>query len=283
MYKKPFVMKRVGLTVSLACNLNCKLCGAYAPYITNRVFPSPEKLLEYTEKYFSIVDKVELFTVTGGEPLLYKQLPELLYGLLKFANQFEKMELITNGSLIPSDEVIKALKMFGEKFLRLYVDNYGEDLSPKVSEIVSKFQEYDLPYMVRNNNKDDKHCGGWVDFGVTGEKLQLSAEKNIELFSKCAYPQKLKFCFNIRDGLMTPCPAVFRRLSLGQKVDYSEYVNLMDDTLTDEQKRQKIDDIYNAKCFESCAYCNGLCDDSIRFIPAEQLTSEEIRQIRKSW
>lgn len=280
MDKKEFCMKRVGLTVSLACNLNCKLCGAYAPYILNRPFPQVGKLLEEVKKYFSIVDKVELFTVTGGEPLLYKQLPELLDGLLDYSNQFEKMELITNGTIVPNDDLVNVLKKYGDKFLRFYVDNYGNDLSPKVPEIIAKLNDHNLPTMVRNNNEEDKHCGGWVDFGITGEVLQPSTEKNIELFSKCAYPQKLKFCFNIRDGLMTPCPAVFRRLSLGHDVDYKEYINLNDNTLTIEQQRQKISYIYNAICFESCAYCTGLCDDSQRYTPAEQLTPEEIHQIR---
>ena len=48
-------------------------------------------------------------------------------------------------------------------------------------------------------------------------------------------------------------------------------LDLFDDTLSLEEQRKKIRSVLKGKSLKACAYCNGLCDNSPRFIPAEQL------------
>lgn len=276
-----FTMKRAGILISLICNLNCKLCAAYSPYNTKTVFPSIEELKEYIHRYFTLVDHIELFTVSGGEPLLYKQLPDFMEELLKYSNQIGRFEIITNGTIVPEEKLLNVVKKFKTTFSRFLVDNYGEGLSKKVDEIEDVLNNANIPFEVRNNNLEDMHCGGWVDFGSL-DKVIHSPDETFRVFSKCVQPKKLGFCFGITEGKLYPCAQVYRRICLGQNVSYGDYVDLMDDTLSIEEQRKKILNIYNAKCLETCAYCNGWNDDSPRFTPAEQLTAEEIRTIKAS-
>ncbi|MBD5116145.1 MAG: radical SAM protein [Ruminococcaceae bacterium] len=279
MKENKFTMERVGIAVSEVCNLNCRLCGAYSPYRKNNYFPPVDELCDYIKRYFSIVDYVDLFSVTGGEPLVYRQLPELMDYLLKYSDQYGKMEIYTNGTTVPSTELLQILKKYGSKFRRFVIDNYGENLSKKIHEISSVLVEFGIPYDIRDYCSSEMHCGGWVDLGKAIEKIHTH-EEAAELFQKCAIAQKIRFCFDIANGNLFPCGPLFNRLNLGLPVDDGDYINLMDDTLSIEEQRSKIFNIYNAECLGICQYCKGMCDDSPRYKPAEQLTVDEIKQIR---
>ncbi len=280
MSKNDFTMKHASIIVASACNLNCKLCAGYAPYVEKNGFPDFEELLGWVKKYFRIVSHVELLTISGGEPLLYKHLPNMIEFLMEYCNCFDQLEIYSNGTIIPSDTLIEKIKQHGNKFRRFIIDNYGKNISTKISIIKEKLDNYSIPYVIRDYCSDDMHCGGWIDYGSLTKPIHTYQE-SLELFSKCAYPNVMKFCFSIRNGLMIPCPPINRRLMLNQTVDKNDYIDLTDNTLSIEQQQEKITYIYETNCLETCQFCNGMCDDSPRFKPAEQFTLEEIRQIRQ--
>ena len=118
-----------------------------------------------------------------------------------------------------------------------------------------------------------------MDFGDLTERKH-SYEDAVKLYAKCAYPKKLRFCYTITKGKMFPCVTVNQRYQLNLQTDYNEYIDLFDESLTVEQQRKKITDIYNGNYLSACEYCNGLCEDSVRYKPAEQLSIEEYRKIR---
>lgn len=279
MSENKFQMKRVGLTCSLKCNLNCKLCVVRSPYHWNDKFPSVKEIAEYIRRYFNIVDYVDFFTISGGEPLLYSEFPSLLDELLHYIDKIGKLEIITNGTILPNKALLSAIRKYDRNSLKFIIDDYGENLSKRFSEITTLFENNNVPYIVNRYHTSDLHCGGWVNYG-SAEKIIHTNQETIQLFSKCAYPTKFKFCFNIWEGKMVSCFQVQNRMILGHSVDECEYIDLMDDSLSIEEQRKKISYIYNMQYMETCAYCNGLCDDSERFKPAEQFTVEELQKIR---
>jgi len=230
------------------------------------------------ERFFKIVDNVEYLFVTGGEPLLYKDLPDLLERLLAYSDRFQKLQIITNGTIVPNEDLLKVLKKYGNKLHRVLVDNYGEKLSKKITEITSVLDENSIPYSIRDYCSENAYCGGWVDMGDM-YKEQHTLEEAQKIYEKCAVPG-WGFCSVIADDIWYPCDQVFRRLDLGQDVDPNDYIDLCDETLTIEQQREKFKKIFDGKCLETCKYCSGLCKDSVRIKPAEQLTSEELRNIK---
>lgn len=274
-----FQLRGAAIITSFRCNLNCKYCGAYSPYLNNKLERSNDRIIEGLERFFKIVDRIEWLWISGGEPLIYKDFPDLLERLLAFVDKFDKLAIITNGTIVPNDEVITAVKKFGNKFHFFSIDNYGPTISKKIPEITVMLDENDIPFYIRDYYSEDCDYGGWVDMGDMYSELH-TAEKAQELFEKCAEP-KMGFCSIIADDIWYPCDQVFRRLDLGQKVDPNDYIDFTDDTLTIEQQREKLRRImFDGKCLESCKYCNGLCKDSVRIKPAEQLTLEELKQIK---
>ena len=52
---------------------------------------------------------------------------------------------------------------------------------------------------------------------------------------------------------------------------YNDYINLLDDDLSLEQKKRKIESFFDRKHFEACMYCDGFNDKYQRHTPAEQI------------
>lgn len=276
-----FVMERITFITTLACTLNCKLCVLDAPYRKTEYNFNLEEQKAVIERYFEVVSYVKTFSVSGGEPLLNPKLPALLRTLKQHMGQIGRVEVITNGTICPSEELLETCQLF-EGNISFLVDDYGDKLSTKTDEIRSVLKKANIFCSVRPYRINDSHCGGWVDYGDPRRHKRASKEAAEKLFSKCAQAQKLKFCFDTFNGVMYPCEAVRRCIWFNVMPEaHNECVNLLDPVLTVEELREKIRNIYETKSLCACAFCKGMCDDSERFMPAEQLTAEEIECVRK--
>lgn len=276
-----FVTERMSLLPIIACNLNCKGCVVDAPYRREERNLSLEQQKKVIEKYFTVVSYVKKFSLSGGECLLYRDLPELLNYLKNYIDQIGILEIVTNGTICPNGMLLEICQQFGDKITFL-VDNYGKNISTRIDAIDAALNQAGIHHTIRNNTADNPHCGGWVEYGDPREMKKLLDSDAEVLFSKCASAQKMKFCFGTYKGIMYPCEQVRRCIQLGVTPDNpDEYVNLLDDTLSVEEMREKIRNIYQMKRLSACAYCKGLCEESERFPPAEQLTDEELKCVQK--
>lgn len=271
-------LRQTAILPSLICNLKCKLCASAVPYYTG-LTPEPiDHLTETLRRYFQVITYVDKLAISGGEPLLYRELPEVLNVLEQYTEQTGSVEIITNGSILPSEDLLVACKRMGNRF-RFLIDNYGADLSKKVSEIDDLLTKRGIPHEVRNYTEEGPHCGGWVDFGDMTQKKHHTQRDVESLYEKCAYPQKIGFCFNTVNGIMYPCSPVRRCNELGVISNDLDYIDLFDDTRSVREQRLKIQEIYQRKSLQACAYCNGMCEDSPRFTPAVQLSPEEMKKV----
>jgi thioredoxin-related protein len=102
--------------------------------------------------------------------------------------------------------------------------------------------------------------------------LLHSDEAAKELYSKCAVSQKIGFCWRMKEGRLAPCAMTMQCIEFGiHDGDINEQVDLFDDKYSRNEKISKMLRIFEADSLSACAYCNGLCEDSIRFKPAEQM------------
>ena len=72
-------LKHSTIRLTPICNLRCKLCAAYIPYNNKRKHYSIDSLKNNTRKYFEIVDEIDKYTISGGEPLLSPCLAEYIF------------------------------------------------------------------------------------------------------------------------------------------------------------------------------------------------------------
>lgn len=267
-----FIMPKLAFYVTLRCNLRCKRCAVYAPYYTDPFHPTLEYLQKCIGRYFEIVDHVRLFSISGGEPLVRNDLPFVVERVREFAERIDRVEIITNGTIVPSDLLIESLHPLGKK-LNLLVDDYGPDKSMNAKLASEKFRLIPDAHVIhRDYHSADMHCGGWVDYGISENSVPHSAEYAKRLFSKCSYPQKLDFCTSMVNGKLYSCTQLRRLIELGKLPERPEEVfDLFDVRYSDEEIRTRIKSLYDVQYLSACAYCNGICDDSIRYPAAEQL------------
>ena len=61
--------------------------------------------------FFFKVDYIQEFVLIGGEPLLYEKLPQVIeYIGSKYRNQINIFSITSNGTILPSKELINVCK-----------------------------------------------------------------------------------------------------------------------------------------------------------------------------
>lgn len=263
------ILTRSALATNLACNFRCRLCGAYAPYYETPQFYQKDRLLRSITEYFAVVDRVEKFTITGGEPLLNRSIAEIFSALRTYEERIGSLEIITNGSLKASEELLEECRK--TKKVAFLIDDYGPELSVNVSTLAGQLEEKEISYQIRTYYGEHPYCGGWVDYGDLSRKWE-TREQLQAVFASCIQHKKLDFCLTIVDGKLFPCSVARRCMELGIVSEQdSPYVDLLEEGLSVEEKREKITEIFQSSGFLACAYCNGFFVDSKRYPPAEQL------------
>jgi hypothetical protein len=121
----------------------------------------------------------------------------------------------------------------------------------------------------RRNNIETAHYNGWVDLSTFTETPK-DEKRSIWLSKNCIQANELR-CHPIIDGKIFVCPSYRICMVLGRIDDNpDEYFDLLDDSVTLEQKKRRIVKFLKRDVFSACAYCNGWLPDSKRFVPAEQ-------------
>ena len=264
--------ERFCFPVTFRCNLNCKLCAEHAPYAERPYHPSLEFLKEQVEQLFSLVEYIEKFDITGGEPFLRKDLADILdYLYLNYRQKIGMVRVTTNGTLLPPEGFLQVMVKWGE-CTYVIIDHYA--VSKQCEKVYKQLQDAGIPCELRDYS-DDVHCDGWVDYGDLS--LKHTREEARNLFKKCIVP-KLGFFTCMVNGILFPCA---RARLLYEKMISGVCVDLFDPELTDEGKKARMCSVMDMEeVVDACRFCNGLCEDSPRFLPAEQLTvsREEARK-----
>lgn len=266
-------MNRIILYLGATCNLRCKLCSEYVPYISaNPPYYPAEQIKKALYEYFRIVSHVKMITITGGEPFINENTAIIAEYLAEFKDQYDKLEIMTNGTLLPSERLLRACS--NEKSL-IFINHYG-DLSPKVNAIHEICEKAGVRSVIRKYHGEDAHFGGWYDMKLlSGERL---TDENLlkDRFKHCntGNNPRLGLSFGLYGGKLYACAMSGIVARLGMMDDTAAYLDLCDDTLSCEQKRDRILAFQGSEYLPACAICQG--NDSRvevqRFTPAEQLS-----------
>jgi organic radical activating enzyme len=263
--KRKIYIPNIGISLTTRCTLKCQHCDHYIPTIEEQYHEmlSFDSFKIQLDNLLVNVEKLFEFRLLGGEPLLNKDAARMLLYSLEHP-KIERVELVTNGTLDISDEIVNILKQFSKKS-SVYVSNYmaNKALMPllKTDNIVEKLV---VNGITLNFHKDL----------LWSKTEQIQRHYRSEAMNKCYFMEclKLTHCMHIRGGKLFACPraATFSLRDLYQRFfppapelnENKEYIDLAKPV----EKWQFFEFLGN-DFFNACDYCSNVSE-----VKGEQVT-----------
>lgn len=262
------------MLVSSVCNLNCRDCLNFNPYIKEHYNPTLEELKLDIDIFFNAVDLIGRFQITGGEPLLSKNLmPVLEHVSRNYSDKIISFELVTNGTIMPSDELCMFLS---QNNIYVYLDDYRSAVPEKEERyyaVYGKLKKFKV-------NFHDNYADKWMRMYIPQREVKhLSEDDKIKKFKKCSAPystlqnKKISSCnYNMYADRAGLC-----------KADESDYYDLSD---YDKTKQKELVE-FRIGCVkkgynEFCEKCLGWGQANDNWCePAIQMSREKINEMDK--
>lgn len=257
-YHKVF-LNSISMIVTERCTLRCEDCSIMAPYFTKWNSYETEGLLKEIDRLFEFSDMIGNYTLTGGEPLLNKDLSMVIeYIGTHYRNQIGSFQIITNGMILPDKTLLERMLRYD---VAVEISDYTKAvpaIKESVMESLRLFQNAGLKVYFLDSDQ-------WVDFGFKSVVNEFTSKQAEDFFDYChtkcrAYiGGKIRYCVN----------AYFAEWAMGIEEDIDNGFDIMHLELNEENKRKLVEyDLgYNGKGYlNMCRRCNGTCEINQHFI-----------------
>ncbi len=240
------------ITITERCTLRCKKCahGCSAVDNSTAIDLSLEQVFKSADYFFSKVDFIKEFVLIGGEPLLYRELPQAIqYIGENYRKQIGTYTITTNGTIVPNEEVLQMCKKYNVLFR---ISNYSYQI-PRLKKVYQQLMDtlnrHGISFILGKADIE------WMDYGFDYVKREMDADGLIRVFDACKTP-----CREIRENRFYFC-VMARSVSdnlnfhVGEQ-DYLDFLKL-DET---EYKKEVLEYSlgYSDKGYlDMCRYCNG--------------------------
>lgn len=242
----------INITPTMRCNLKCKLCGVLVPQYEYRPHMTADGFSKTIEAVFEVVDKIGKLQITGGEPLLHPDLPDMIELCFKYESQFNKLLLLTNCTVSIKPKLLDILKKHRNRIL-VHASDYG--VKPETSiDIQKTLQDNDIPTKYLKYYGDEQYFDGWVDQGDFIHKGRTEAELK-QVFTKCSHVSRGGSWY-VRGGQMHWCGRSIRGIEVGKiPAQAEDYLDIFSGTV--EERKEKLSHLMQAEHILACDYCNG--------------------------
>lgn len=185
--------------ISHACNLACKGCAHFSDYNFSEIL-SIDKI-KHDFSFWSSKIKPRRFNISGGEPLLNKDLYEILY-LVKNTWDYDYIAIQTNALLLyrfpELGKILSKLRCFLHVSTHSVEKKYLEKLKPNLEILKQWKKDYNINVKITQSHKK------WLNlFSGWGESLEPSENNDyIESWNNCPTGQD---CFQLKDNEIYKC------------------------------------------------------------------------------
>jgi organic radical activating enzyme len=253
----------LNVLITEKCNLKCIDCGNFIPHINNPVNIDIENLIEDSDNFFRVIDRVNKININGGEPLLHPDLIKYIeYLAINYRNKVPNILITTNGTIIPSNELLKCIKKYNiditiSNYSGSNIDNYENNFNKLIKLLDNNdiiydncIESWNKKYFVIDTNTKLK------PLDIDDKKLILHF-KNCKIKHKALYEGKIYLCtiamMAYRHNFSTPFDNEIIELAKidNTKISRERFINMF----------YKFDDKYEPGYLSHCRYCYGQDDD----------------------
>lgn len=254
-------LERILLVITTRCSLRCKNCDSLIPYMKNHQHYNADDIAMDIEHVLEVIGSIRRISLFGGEPLLHPELPKILNRFLK-DDRIGFVDVITNGTIAPSDDFLAVACSFPEKFL-MRISDYGE-LSRNIEKIKMLLSKNALKHEITNYSYWDR----LQQMGHTGETEEELIVKYRDCTTRTMY---------VNNGKLLICSPVTWLSQLG--VLPNAELNYADLRAHENVRKTHIADYirnrYADKYIDACKFCSGNhCVQFENKVPVAEQTTE---------
>lgn len=247
---------------STACNLKCRYCLNFNPFSKRFYVRELDALCNDVDLFFSCVDHIMLFHISGGETMLYKDLNRIIEYISKnYGNRIDTLRVVTNGTIVPDDLQLKTLAACN---VEVTVDDYRDAVptySEQFEELLEKLDDYHVRYYI---NKVDS----WINLAPESTNFFSYSESEMQQhFDKCNQSWQ-----ELRDGKLFSCNyAAYAAVAGISDISDEETFDLKN--FTDNRKKELVEFRlgYSEKGYtQFCRKCRGFGETNTEIVKAAE-------------
>lgn len=244
--------------ITECCTLRCRDCSHLIPRYIKKGAKNHDinTIILQLENVLQVVDYIEDLIILGGEPLLHNELDKFLLWGYK-CNKVGRMTIITNGTVMPKDNLINTITQTGT---RVRISDYG-NYSIKLDDITRECEKAGISYYVNREM--------WTDMGEIFNH-EYKRDELIRVFEDCPFAYALL----LLKGKLFRCAHVAHLNNLGiinsWRHDCVDFTVAMKDDEECVEKRKELLDYMKIDYLEGCSYCNGIKNSIQGIEPAIQ-------------
>lgn len=251
---REMVVPRFSLVLGTKCTLKCKDCANLMQYYDKSSDLDIENILNDLKQLFSMVDVCTCVSVIGGEPMIYPDLDRVLEWLID-NKKVEKIEITTNGTVIPSD---KLLNIMADSKIKVIISDYGR--ISLMAELVTALDQFGV---LSECYPDEK----WIDLGGV-EPRKRKKEDLVKLYQAC---RSGKMCKTLFKGKLYDCPRAAHLMDLGY-ADQIEYLDIY------HCSKEELLSFYIKNISYACDYCDLMAENKKYIEPAKQMNGRDFKR-----
>lgn len=256
------VLAKIDTVITSRCTLKCRNCNIFISRMDRQDDVAVDSLKKNFDVFFETVDFVYEYTLLGGEPFLHQQIKEILSYLGdKYGNRIGKINLISNGTVLPDKETIGILRKYN---VSVHISDYTNTVAygKKLEKVSQVLQENDIEHYVIPNNV-------WKD--IVYPDLSYKSDNPKAHMLACGHSTH-----SVGDGKLYWCdPAYAAEKFLGYASEHDDYLDLKE-TIGNHTKQEVSIEIMryflgdmNGKGYMSlCEKCAGIGQDNDRVVKA---------------
>ena len=223
------VMSESYITITSRYTFCCKNCDQLMPYYTQKTHWERDvvEIEETMDAFFSKADYLVSFFIVGGEPLLHSGLTEILRRVCKkYSNKIGYIQVITNGSIVPKQDLLEVIKLYGID-IRLSDYTCSIPYDKKLNEVKEVLEEKGIVYSMSKYEK-------WYDIGIPGQEAeQFETEEEVKQHAVDCAP-----CHVIAEKRFYYCGSYYNSVRCGFVEETEDgYIDLTVETTTDAKRR----------------------------------------------
>lgn len=234
--------------ITSRCTLRCRDCNNLMPYCKSGKNLSEQTVIQDVNRICNAIDCCVCMCITGGEPFLHEDLGEII-NYVANNDKILFVEVITNGTLLPSPSVIRSMK---NKKVIVKISKYEK--YSKISAITDILSQEGVRFLVSDNLQ-------WITSGGI-ERRNKDREKIISEYLSCGPG---KHCKSLWNGKLYACARAAFLHDIGASDHPSDYLEV-----AGEKLRQRLLHFYLADYVDACDFCDHKSDVAVRVQPAIQ-------------